>query len=379
MPHDLIGKNGQPKLLIVYASYGDGHLQAARAVRDALERQSSCQVVMLDLMAESHPWLNEMTRIFYQKSYTRLPKLYGWMYGMTRPMKHDSMFGTLLHAFGREKIRRILEKEQPDAVIHTFPFYALPSLGKRSRSLRPIPCYSVITDFDLHRRWLHPHIDRYYVAAEDIKKEMIRLGIPGPRIAATGIPIKSGFRQQEVTPLLHRKYGINPELPAVLMLAGAQGVMPSALRLCEQLLAASGKLQMIMICGRNTALREAAEARFHASHPDAARFRAFGYVEQIHELMSLSSCIITKPGALHCPKRLPPACRYLRTVPSPARNGATLNIWPPKARQPLRQAPASWSGKLQSCWMTRKSWSKPAGRYFSCRRLTRRNILRMIF
>ncbi|WP_028612727.1 MGDG synthase family glycosyltransferase [Paenibacillus harenae] len=287
-------QNRQPKLLILYASYGEGHLQAARAIRDALEEQGNHRTVMVDLMAESHPWLNEMTRRFYQRSYTHMPSLYGWMYDFTRPMKHDSLFGGLLHSFGRDKIRRILAAERPDAVVHTFPLFALPELKRRKR-LWP-PSYAVITDFDLHRRWVHPSIDRYYVATDDLKRELTHLGIPGSSIQVSGIPLKRGFRQAEATAELYERYGLQADKPVILIMPGAQGVMPDVELICGGLLE-DPNVQVALVCGYNHQLRETVQNQFRR-HPDRSRLHVYGYVEQIHELMAISGCLITKPGGV---------------------------------------------------------------------------------
>lgn len=282
------------KLLILYASYGEGHLQAARALREALERYDHISVTMYDLMAESHPWLNEMTRLFYLKSYTHMPALYGWMYERTKPMKHDSLFGSWLHSFGRHKISQLLRSERPDAVIHTFPMYTLPELERR-RKYR-IPSYAVITDFDLHCRWVHSSIQRYYVATNDLKTELRLHGIPNKRICVSGIPLKQSFRIAAATPELYSRYGLHPQMPTVLIMAGAQGVMPDVAAICDCLLEHSG-LQVALVCGRNSLLQASVKQRF-ASHPAASRLHLFGFIEQIHELMGLADCLVTKPGGV---------------------------------------------------------------------------------
>ncbi|CAM4094154.1 glycosyltransferase [Paenibacillus alkaliterrae] len=284
----------QPKLLILYASYGEGHLQVARAIRDAMEERGNYRTVMVDLMAESHPWLNEVTRRFYLKSYTHMPSLYGWMYDFTRPMKHDSLFGGLLHSFGRDKIRRILAAERPDAVVHTFPSFALPELKKRT-GYHP-PSYAIITDFDLHRRWVHPSIDRYYVATEDLKKELTLLGIPGSSVQVSGIPLKRGFRAIAPSAELFVRYKLRPDKPVVLIMAGAQGVMPDVEQICGGLLQ-DANVQVALVCGHNRLLKDSISEQFQ-HHTGAARLHVYGFVEQIHELMALSDCLITKPGGV---------------------------------------------------------------------------------
>jgi processive 1,2-diacylglycerol beta-glucosyltransferase len=205
------------------------------------------------------------------------------------------MLGSFLHAFGRGTMNGIVRQEQPDAIIYTFPSYALPPASKQAA--RHIPSFAIITDFDLHQRWVHPRIDRYYVATEDLKTELVSLGISGSRVAATGIPLKQSFKPRAATAELYKRYGLSPALPAVLLMAGADGVTPSVLELGERLLARSGALQVALVCGRNESLRKAAALRF-AGHPEASRIRVFGYVEPIHELMSLASCIVTKPGGI---------------------------------------------------------------------------------
>ncbi|WP_164775622.1 diglucosyl diacylglycerol synthase [Paenibacillus glycanilyticus] len=293
----------QPKVLILYASYGEGHLQAAKAIRDALEEAGNNRTVMVDLMAESHPWLNEMTRRVYLKSYTHIPHLYGWVYDVTRPMKHNSLFGGFLHSFGRDKIKKLLQKEQPDAVIHTFPFFALPALHRRrlSKTIHPgatIPTYTVITDFDLHRRWVHPGIGRYFVATDDLKQELGSLGIHPGRVSVTGIPLGRGF-QSSLTPSfeLFEKYGLHPEKPVILLMPGAQGVMPDCDELCRLLLEQHPLAQIALVCGRNSLLRTSIADQF-SSHPSADRLHLFGFVDQVHELMSLATCLVSKPGGV---------------------------------------------------------------------------------
>ncbi|WP_424768699.1 MGDG synthase family glycosyltransferase [Paenibacillus sp. sgz302251] len=286
--------NHQPKVLIVYASYGEGHLQVARAIRNALEAHGNQRTVMVDLMAESHPWLNKATKLFYLSSYTHMPALYGWMYDFTRPMRHDSLFGSLLHSFGRSKIKRIVAAEQPDAVVHTFPSFALPELTMH-KSCHP-PSYAVITDFDLHRRWVHPGIERYYVATEDLGRELSQLGIPGSAIQVSGIPLKKGFHTTAASAELYKYYQLQPDIPVVLLMAGAQGVMPDVAQICCQLLNHS-QLQLALVCGHNLQLKEAIEAQF-CTHTSFHRLHVYGFVEQIHELMSLSDCLITKPGGV---------------------------------------------------------------------------------
>ena len=180
------------KVFILYARFGDGHWQAASALRQSFAKLGNVEVKLVDLLEESHPVLNGVSRFVYRKSYSVLPQAYGWVYQRTKTMKPDSMFASWLHSFGVPALLKMVEKERPDAIVHTFPTLACPQVMHKMR--RKIPMYNVITDFDLHLRWVHPAIDKYYVATDDMRRQLCELGIEPHRVAATGIPIRPEFQ-----------------------------------------------------------------------------------------------------------------------------------------------------------------------------------------
>ncbi|MGG4203867.1 glycosyltransferase [Paenibacillus jamilae] len=283
-----------PKILILYASYGEGHVQAARAIMDSLRRLGRCEVQLLDLMAESHPWLNGLTKFVYMQSFKTIPQLYGWVYNITRGMQATSVFGHVLHSFGMRQLTLTLKKELPDLVIHTFPQLALPAL--RRKMGMSLPIVNVVTDFDLHGRWLHPDIDRYYVATEDIQQEAAQRGIPIERIIATGIPIHASFYnmsadeipvQEQVIPSLQS------ETTTLLIMAGAYGVLSGILDICRQL-SQLPQLRLLIVCGRNQQLKAEVDA-LYADHPD---IYTYGFVDFVPALMRASNLVITKPGGI---------------------------------------------------------------------------------
>ncbi len=185
----------EPNVLILYASYGDGHYQATKALEKSLNDRGIHQVKLLDLMAEAHPKLNDLTRFVYMQSYRTIPGLYGLVYNMTKEMKSDKPFAHILHAFGTRRLEEYLKTERPSVVIHTFPQMVMPKL--RRKIGLDIPIVNVVTDFDLHGRWLHPDVDRFYVATQEMRREAASVGIDPQRITVSGIPIKSGFGSSE--------------------------------------------------------------------------------------------------------------------------------------------------------------------------------------
>jgi processive 1,2-diacylglycerol beta-glucosyltransferase len=285
-------KAAAPKILILYASYGEGHVQAARAIMDSLQRLGRCEVQLLDLMAESHPWLNGLSKFVYMQSFKTIPHLYGWVYNITREMQAKSAFGSVLHSFGMRQLALTLEKEKPDLVIHTFPQLALPAL--RRKTGMKLPIVNVVTDFDLHGRWLHPDIDRYYVATEDIQQEAAQRGIPIERIVVTGIPIHASFYKVPAGDAVAENEQIpQPGTTTLLIMAGAYGVLSGILDICRQL-SRLPQLRLLIVCGRNRQLKVELDT-LYANHPG---IRTYGFIDYIPALMRASDIVITKPGGI---------------------------------------------------------------------------------
>lgn len=305
-----------PKIMILYASYGDGHYQASKAIETCFHHRGVHNVVLIDLMALAHPLINNLTRFIYIQSFRTLPAVYGWVYNITKDMQPDKPFANVLHSFGIRKLEEMIREHEPDMIIHTFPQLAMPRLMKKTGLSLPI--VNVVTDFDLHGRWIHPDIDRYYVATEDLRLEAMERGIPAERIIATGIPIKPDFdqtHQPDPEVIQH----LDSTKKTVLLMAGAYGVMQGIRDIIQPLLD-SPNLQVIAICGKNTELERGLKSMFDG-HPGV---QVYGFVHQVARLMQICDCIITKPGGITLSEALAsrlPVFLY-RPVPGQERNNA---------------------------------------------------------
>lgn len=323
----------EPNVLILYASYGDGHYQATKALEKSLNERGIHQVKMLDLMAEAHPKLNDLTRFVYMQSYRTIPGLYGLVYNMTKDMKADKPFAHILHAFGTRRLEEYLKTERPGVVIHTFPQMVMPKL--RRKIGMDIPIVNVVTDFDLHGRWLHPDVDRFYVATEEMRREAAEVGIDPNRITVSGIPIKYGFGLDNLEKKSSPEYAaaralrtgempvpgisLDPTRKTVLLMAGAYGVMLGLRRVCDLLLE-QNDIQIIVVCGRNEEMR----AGLAQQYADSERIQILGFTDRVASLMRMSDCIVTKPGGITLAESL--ACQLpiflFRPVPGQERNNA---------------------------------------------------------
>lgn len=280
-----------PKILILTAHYGNGHVQVAKTLKHTFEQRGIENVIVCDLFAESHPMITDLTRYLYLKSYTIGKELYRLFYYGVEKI-YDKKIATWYANFGRKRLKNILQIEKPDIVINTFPIIAVPELKKQTGF--SIPVYHVLTDFCLHKIWVHRQVDYYFVATDAVKQAMVDIGVSEDCIGVTGIPIRHGFENAGLSSSLYEKYGLSRSKKILLIVAGAHGVLGNVKELCESFTRIPD-LQVVVVCGKNKTLKEELE---DISRDKQDALKVLGYIENIDELFRITSCMITKPGGI---------------------------------------------------------------------------------
>ncbi|PED08342.1 diglucosyl diacylglycerol synthase [Bacillus pseudomycoides] len=280
-----------PKVLILTAHYGNGHVQVAKTLAQTFRQKGIEDVIVCDLFGESHPVITDITKYLYLKSYTIGKELYRLFYYGVEKI-YDKKIASWYANFGRKRLKALLHAEKPDIVINTFPIIAVPELKKQTGF--SIPVYNVLTDFCLHKIWIHREVDRYFVATDYVKKVMVEIGVPSEQIVETGIPIRKSFEVTINPEILYSRYHLSREKKILLIVAGAHGVLGNVKELCQSFMTVPN-LQIAVVCGKNEALKQELLG-LKEQKPEA--LTVFGYVENIDELFRITSCMITKPGGI---------------------------------------------------------------------------------
>lgn len=283
------------RILIATVTAGGGHLQAAAALEEAwTSLRPEDTVQRLDLL-ELVPSLQ---RQVYAQGYVKLvehaPELWALFFKKTdNPalVRRVTRFRRTWARATNLRFVRHLRRFKPDAVLCT---HYLPAevLGGLETSDPRFLTVCVVTDFEAHALWIEQSIDLYCVAAEETRASLIARGIDRDNVVATGIPVSSRFSQELDVRALRRQFGLRDDLPVLLVLSGGFGMGP-----VEEILGAldrvEGPVQVVVVAGRNQELR-ARLATMDCRHPT----RVFGFVSNMHELMTVASLILTKPGGL---------------------------------------------------------------------------------
>lgn len=289
------GSMEKRKFLIMTASIGAGHTQAAMAVRDALaEKFPDAEIHMLDFMDRRISVFNSMLKWLYLHMLDFVPNLYDVFYRISGGASGGTAARQLTAAGMYPVMARLLEKYQPDVLVCTHPFpEAAASLWKKmgSRELRLI---AVLTDYSLHQIWVYPRVDAYFTATEEMRQGLISMGFAEEAVHACGIPVSSRIRQVPERRVIREALGVGAESRVVLLMGGGLG-LGGIENTLDELESMSLPLTLFVIAGRNQELERRVAERAERSRQT---IRVWGYTREVQSLMQASDILITKPGAL---------------------------------------------------------------------------------
>ncbi|MGZ4032053.1 MAG: MGDG synthase family glycosyltransferase [Tumebacillaceae bacterium] len=282
------------KVLILSSDYGEGHQQAANAIRSTMHMHlAEVETLVVDFMEWTHPYLHSMSRSVFIKGVKKFPQIYGYLYRKTQLTSSFSNMFHSLQRIGSGRLLDLIESVQPTVVVSTFPLAAGAMSMLKTAGLTDVPTVTVITDHTIHSSWVHPLTDHYIVGSEQVRMGLQRLGLSDREISVTGIPIRPEFCQQYHRYYLRCKHELDQELPTVLVMGGGCGIIGDDV--AEKLNQLPQQLQLIIVCGHNEKLRQQMIKEFKYSRHKVI---ITGYVDTVHELMALSDLMITKPGGL---------------------------------------------------------------------------------
>ncbi|MFC5448595.1 MGDG synthase family glycosyltransferase [Paenibacillus aestuarii] len=274
------------RILILTASFGEGHLLAAFALMEHFKQMGVEHVEVIDLMKEAHPFINMISSALYKGSFKAANygfNYYGWSYYLTQRVTSKNGILAGLNRLGASYLQKLIAEKRPDVILNTFPYGAAPIVG----SHQGIPTYTIITDYLMHARWLHPCTDKYYVATNDLKQDIMKVGVQGDHIAVTGIPIRKAFESKKQITTTHASHKM------ILLFAGSHSVFQETEDMIRKLQGIKG-CKVHVVCGRNAKLQHYLEGQFR----NDTKVTIYGFVEKINELMAQASGIITKAGGL---------------------------------------------------------------------------------
>ena len=286
-------------ILILHAAVGGGHKSAAQALAEAFARNPERVVRVEDTL----DYGNALFREAYIRSYVQLsdkaPLLWKLFYETADTDDRELAIATnrlrgLVERPLVSKLDALVRTFAPDAIVctHPLPIEVLEHLKLQGRLRTPIYC--VITDFVAHSMWLNSAVDRYFLANNTTRQELIARGVPPSILHVSGIPVKLEIAEPKPAAEMRAHHGLPADQPVVALFGG--GLDPRRVRLiAERLLESQLSGELLVVAGRSEALMS---ALVDLSDGPRMRLRKLGFINYVDDLVAASDLVITKAGGL---------------------------------------------------------------------------------
>ena len=304
------------KILIFYASYGGGHLNAAKSINDyIISNYPNNDVELIDCMKYVNKTIEKLTTAAYREMAKKAPWAWGKIYS-------DSQKGPLAHLSSRSnkimaiKLLRLLREKQPDVIISTHPFGSQMCSYLKRKNKITAKIATIMTDFSPHDQWLvgHKFTDYFFVANDKMKNYLISKGITENKISVTGIPISNRFLKTYNKKEILDTYNLSEDKFTVLFFGGGEfglGKTKTA-EIFESFVQESlkEKIQIIAIAGKNPKMKASFKeivSKYSINTTTTTttdttditnNVKILEFTNQVPELMSISDLVVTKPGGL---------------------------------------------------------------------------------
>jgi processive 1,2-diacylglycerol beta-glucosyltransferase len=290
----------KPRVLLLSASSGAGHVRAAQALEKAFIARSDCRVEHVDVIQH----VSKVFQRLYDKTYInmvrRAPQLMGMLYDRTDKPWERMRPRLAIDRLNTQPMIRMLKRAQPDLCIatHFLPAEILAWLiaKKKLQTHNAI----VVTDYDVHAMWLCRTVDRYYVAIPEAAEYLSGIGVPREIIRVTGIPVDPLFSAALDRAAARKHLKLDASAPVILIAAGGYGIGPVE-QLVRDLLALQKPWQIVAIAGKSEQVKKKLEdiAANAGNLPSgAARLCPVGFTREMDQYMAAADLLVGKAGGL---------------------------------------------------------------------------------
>lgn len=285
------------KITIVFFDAGGGHRSAAEALKNALENQvEPWRVELLNLQEELDKLdiVRQATGIRLQDAYNLILRK-GWTRLTPQLLP---ILQTVIRAYHRPTVK-LLQKywrqNRTDLVLSVIPHFNRAMAESIRKTMPNVPFVTLLTDFADYppHFWIERESQYLICGTEKAEQQAFELGHDREHVfLASGMVMKPKFYQK---PALNRteerrKLGLDPDIPVGIVLFGGHG-SGTMLDIVKRIDAASIKVQLILICGKNSKL-QAAIKNLKTQFPIFVE----GFTQNVDYYMALSDFFIGKPG-----------------------------------------------------------------------------------
>lgn len=289
------------KILILYGSYGGGHLSAAKTLQTYFqENYQDVNVEIIDCIEYINKHLNKVSTEAYKEFAKKMPWVWKRVYNKSKSGAL-AFLSTTNNKILSLKLKKLLEEEKPDLVISTHPFATTMCAYLKEKEKVNFKLATILTDYHIHPQWLVLNLynDVYFVANEQMKMDMISYNIDDEKIFVSGIPISKRFLEPKNKTEIFNSFGLDENKKTLLFFAGGEFGLGrnTTFLLFRTFIRLFSEMQIVAISGKNKNMKAKFEKIIDQTN-SSNRVKLLEYTDKVPELMYIATAIVTKPGGL---------------------------------------------------------------------------------
>lgn len=303
------------KILILTASFGEGHNSAARGIRDAINQLAlGARPEIRDIFGEAFGPINELARRAYLGVIDHAPhrwaSLYSWI-----DKRRDYRAGLRWFYPARRRLAELIHSHQPDVIVSVYPAYPyfLDEIFQRPLTVMPKRIVCVTDSITINAIWLRGETDYFLVANEQTADVVAAAGIPREKLRVFGFPVNPEFAGTK------QSRSSAPPWRILYMVNSGKGAAPELVRHLVKL----PNTELTVTVGRDESLWRAVEGVRSVS---AQKFRIIGWTTELPRLLTEHHVLISKAGGATVQEAIAAACPMIinQIVPGQEEGNAQL-------------------------------------------------------
>jgi len=290
---DGVKSSDSATLLFATIAAGGGHVASARAMAEAVERlyPGRFEVRISDFMHEVGATAFDRRHKAMWRWALRYPlsARLGQRAIDAAPQLAMRVQRRLLRSFARRAAAH-LRLDPVDLVVsnHGLVTTGL-ALAQRHHGL-DVPVLTFATEpHGISAYWADPWADHILVPSEAIRRTLARMGVPASRLEVVGYPVQQAFLEASGQAEARRRLRLEDRFTCLVSLGG-EGVAAKPKALIEALRSPSPAPQLVVICGRNAALKGELLAM------ELPGLRVEGFVDGMADYIAASDVVVGKAG-----------------------------------------------------------------------------------
>ncbi len=288
------------KILIPYATYGNGHKVVANYIKERFEKKNpDIEIETLDILDYATPFMRKVSKGLFEKTmFAKNPIIWELIYRFyNHKFRSLGMRKLCYHLFDNAKMRAKMEEYNPDIIISTHFFASILASKYLKNNLIQSKIYTVITDYEVHAVWTKSfkYEEAIIVSNKEMSKELIDKGVPKNKIKVFGIPLSDAFCAELDVKTCKKKLKLDNGRLTILFFGGGNNSSVS-FPFLEHLIREKYDFNIIFIAGKNNDLKK--QVNDLVKKEGTKNIQVLGFVDGVKEYMTASDLVITKPGGL---------------------------------------------------------------------------------